>query len=92
MNGKGLTKEVYQDMLRLQGISDEKGGFGLGWYIKLKYYQGEYAITHDGSDAGVATRVILLPESKRGIVIFTNGDNGFNVIEKVEAACFSSGN
>ena len=91
MKGSGLTKEVYHDMLSLQGIADEKGGFGLGWYIKLNFYNGEYAIVHDGSDPGVATRVILLPKSKRGIVMFTNGDNGFDVIKKVEAAYFSSG-
>ena len=47
---------------------------------------------HDGSDAGVATKVILLPESKRGIVMFTNGDNGFDIIKKVEAEFFASGN
>ena len=67
MNGTGLTEEVHQDMLTLQGIADEKGGFGLGWYILLNFYHGEYAIIHDGSDAGVATKVILLPESKRGM-------------------------
>lgn len=90
MKGTGLTKEVYQDMLRLQGISDEKGGFGLGWYIVKNFNKGKYAITHTGSDAGVATKVILLPETKRGIVMFTNGDNGFDIIEKVEAAYLES--
>ena len=102
MNGTGLTKEVNQDMLRLQefanekggfglrGIANEKEGFGLGWYI-LNFYNGEYAIKHEGSDAGVATKVILLPGSKRGIVMFTNGDNGFDIIEKIQAAYFASG-
>jgi hypothetical protein len=47
---------------------------------------------HTGSDAGVAAKVILLPESKRGIVMLTNGDNGFDIIEKVEAEFFASGN
>jgi len=91
MKGTGLTEEVHQDMLALQGIADEKGGFGLGWYILLNFYNGEYAIIHDGSDAGVATKVILLPESKRGIVMFTNGDYGFDIINKVEAKFFASG-
>ncbi len=91
MKGSGLTEEVHQDMLKLQGISDENGGFGLGWYILLNFYNGEYAIIHDGSDAGVATKVILLPESKRGIVMFTNGDYGFDIIKKVEVEFFASG-
>ncbi len=47
------------------------------------FYDGEYAIMHTGSDAGVATKVVLLPESKRGIIVFTNGDNGFKIIDKV---------
>lgn len=28
---------------------------------------------------------VLLPESKRGIVMLTNGDYGFDIIKKVEA-------
>ena len=92
MKGTGLTEEVHQDMLRLQAVVDENGGFGLGWYIVLNFYNGEYAIMHDGSDAGVATKVILLPESKRGIVMLTNGDYGFDIIKKVEAEFLTSGN
>jgi CubicO group peptidase (beta-lactamase class C family) len=92
MNGSGLTEEVHEDMLRLQAIAKTNEGFGLGWYIKQNYYNGEYALIHTGSDAGVAAKVILLPESKRGIVMLTNGDNGFDIIEKVEAEFFSSGN
>ena len=92
MNGTGLSTEVHKDMISLQSISDEKGGFGLGWYIFNKFHNGEYAIIHDGSDAGVAIKVILLPESKRGIVMFTNGDNGFDIIKKVETEFFASEN
>ncbi len=83
MKGTGLSEEVHKDMLRLQAIADENGGFGLGWYIVNDFYDGEYAIMHTGSDAGVATKVVLLPESKRGIIVFTNGDNGFKIIDKV---------
>ena len=92
MNGSGLTKEVHEDMLRLQAIAKPNEGFGLGWYIKSNFYKDEYALIHTGSDAGVAAKVILLPESKRGIVMLTNGDNGFDIIEKVEAELFASGN
>ena len=91
MKGTGLTKEVHQDMLRLQAIVDEKGGFGLGWYIVLNFYNNEYALIHDGSDAGVATKVILLPASKQGIVMLTNGDMGFDISKKVEAEFLPSG-
>jgi CubicO group peptidase (beta-lactamase class C family) len=91
MNGSGLTEEVYEDMLRLQAIVKTNEGFGLGWYIKPNFYKSEFALMHTGSDAGVAAKVILLPESRRGIVMLTNGDNGFDIINKVEAEFFASG-
>ena len=36
MNGSGLSKEIHDDMLRLQAITKTNEGFGLGWYIKNK--------------------------------------------------------
>jgi len=92
MKGTGLKEEVHKDMLRLQAIAKENEGFGLGWWIKQNFYKGEYALMHTGSDAGVKTKVILLPESKSGIVLFTNGDNGFDIIKKVETEFFASEN
>lgn len=92
MKGTGLTKELYNDMIRPQAFVRENVAYGLGWYIKQNFHKDEYALTHTGGDAGVATKVILLPESKRGIVMFTNGDNGFDIIAKVEAAFFLSEN
>lgn len=67
-------------------------GFGLGWYIKQDFCNGEYVLMHTGSDRGVAAKVILLPKSKRGIIMLTNGDYGFDIIKKVEAEFFASGN
>ena len=92
MRRTGLSEDVYKDMIRPQAIVRENGAFGLGWFIEQDFYENEYALTHTGSDAGVATKVILMPESQRGIVMLTNGDNGFEIIEKVESAFFASGN
>lgn len=92
MKGTGLTEEVYNDMIRPQAIVRENVAYGLCWYIKQDYYKGEAALTHTGGDAGVATKVILLVESKRGIIMFTNGDNGFDIIKMVEAEFFASEN
>ncbi len=44
-----------------------------------------------GSDRGVRTAVILLPASKRGLIIFTNGDKGGEVIRKVAAESLKVG-
>ena len=91
LKGTGLSEEIYNDMIRPQAFVRENVAYGLCWFIKQNYYKGESALTHTGGDPGVATKVILLLESKRGIVMFTNGDNGFDIIEKAEAVYFSSG-
>ena len=52
---------------------------------------GEYALIHTGSDEGVSTVVILLPKSQRGLIVFTNGDNGTQVWTKILAEAFDVG-
>jgi hypothetical protein len=44
---------------------------------------GEYAICHTGGHEGVKTIAVFLPESKRGVVVFTNGENGMYVYNDV---------
>jgi hypothetical protein len=38
---------------------------------------------HDGDDYGNHTMVILLPKSKRGLVVLTNGEKGDDVIKNI---------
>jgi len=89
LKGTGLTDEVYRDMIRPQAAVKENVDYGLSWYIKQDYCGGEYALTHTGGDPGVCTKVVLLPESDRGVVLFANGDNGFELIQKVESEFFA---
>lgn len=65
--------------------------FGLGWMIMPDLSNGEYALIHTGSDPGVKTVVVLLPRSQRGLIVFTNGDNGIQVWTKVLAEVFDVG-
>ncbi len=83
MNGKGLSKDVYNDMIKPQSTVSKYESFGLGWDIMKDLSNGEYALMHDGDDEGSHTIVILLPKSKRGLVVFTNGEQGDEVIKKV---------
>ena len=83
MNGKGLAKDVYNDMIKPQSTVSDYESFGLGWDIMKDLNNGEYALMHDGDDEGSHTIVILLPKSKRGLVVFTNGEQGDEVIKKV---------
>ena len=82
MNGDGLSKETSGEMIRHQVKIKENKYFGLGWEI-YDLGAGEYALSHGGSDDGVKTIVFLLPKSKRGLIIFTNSDNGANLYLKL---------
>lgn len=56
---------------------------GLSWLIFEGLPNDEYALMNMGGDPGVKTAIVLLPNSKRGLVIFTNGDNGHFVLMKM---------
>ena len=93
LKGKGLSKPVFDDMVRPQALFTRGRSifFGLGWMVMPNLSNGEYALIHTGSDPGVNTLVVLLPKSKRGLIVFTNGDNGTQVWTKVLAEAFDVG-
>ena len=51
----------------------------------------EYALLHGGGGQGVACMVILLPESKQGLVVLTNDDKGNEIFNKIVAEYLASG-
>jgi len=88
MNGAGVSNKLFKEITRIQVHFDtlsahKNNGMGLGWEVISNLSDGEYALTHNGSDPGIATIVLLLPNSKRGIVIFTNGEKGQKVYENI---------
>ena len=48
----------------------------LGWNVVKDMPNGEFALTQSAAGNGITAFALLLPNTKRGIVIFTNGDNG----------------
>lgn len=76
MNGAGLSKELYGQMISSQVRVKHNKYFGLGWWVDENVGDGENAIVHGGDDRGVHAMAFMLPKSKRGLVIFTNSDNG----------------
>ena len=93
LQGGGLSNELYRDMTTPQvaknaGVARDIDGMGLGWEV-IHLSHGEYVLTHDGSDRGAKTLIMLLPKSNRGIVVFTNGENGRRVISNILKASFS---
>lgn len=84
LQGGGLDSLVYNQMVRPYVPTNGGRYMSLGWELFLDIgTKKEYAITHSGSDYGVQTLVILLPVSKQGLIIFTNGDNGYKLYEKI---------
>lgn len=76
MNGADLKTDLYAQMTAQQVPTKKAGQFiGLGWFIDAPG-GNEKAITHGGDDIGVHTIVFMLPQSQRGLLIFTNSDNG----------------
>ncbi|MFS4430908.1 serine hydrolase [Chryseobacterium sp. S90] len=82
MKGKNLKPEVFQEMIKKQVKVKEDKYFGLGFEI-YDLGNGEYALSHGGADQGTRCIAIVLPNSGKGIVIFTNVDDGYKVYEKL---------
>lgn len=74
MNGAGVKKKLYNEMLSNKSQIKNHQYFGLGWMIDE--IKSENVITHGGVDNGTQTIVFILPKSKKGLVIFTNSANG----------------
>jgi len=88
--GAGLSARL-RELVSTPQVSmkkDSKETMGLGWEVvqHLKAQNGEYLMLHTGKDPGICTLVLLLPESGRGLIVFTNGDKGFDVVIKLMKA------
>lgn len=82
LNGANLSENVYQEMVKKQVQTGKNKYFGLGFVI-YDLGEGEYAISHGGSDSGTHCLTVLLPKSKQGILIFTNSDAGYKTYDKL---------
>lgn len=82
MKGKKLKPEIFREMIRKQVEVKENKYFGLGFEI-YDLGNGEYALSHSGADQGTRCIAIVLPDSGKGIIIFTNIDDGYKVYEKL---------
>ena len=84
LNGEGLSVKVFADMVTHQVATKKDKYFGLGFEI-YDFGNGEYALSHGGSDKGCQTIVFIIPKTKQGLIIFTNVDDGYKVYEKLLA-------
>lgn len=82
--GGGLKDDLFKEMVIHQVERKADSYMGLGWVVydpvgNDPVGNSEYALSHGGHDPGVHTIVIMLPKSKKGLVIFTNSDNGIQL-------------
>ncbi|TSJ36408.1 beta-lactamase family protein [Mucilaginibacter corticis] len=85
LTGTALSPETFAQMVSPQ-VEMKPGtveNMGLGWEVMTPLENGEYLLMHTGADDGVKTLIILLPQSKRGIILFTNGNNGFELVKNI---------
>lgn len=91
MNGAGLSDSLYAGMVKQRVQGKDTSYTGLGWGVVGGLPGGAYALQHGGSDVGVRTMAIFLPQTKDGIVVMTNGDNGMFVYDKIIKAALPLG-
>ena len=76
MNHEGITEDITKQMVSNNTKTKDGRYIGLGWFIYDPLVNGEYAISHGGDDPGAHSICFLLPKSGKGIIIFTNSENG----------------
>ena len=91
LNGAHLSKSLYNEMVGTQSTINPNLQQGLGWRIINGLPKNEYALQHGGNDPGVAAIVVLLPKSKRGVIVLTNADNGLILCNNIVRAAFPEG-
>lgn len=92
MRNEGLTKEIAAERRRVQGSTKAKDcesekrraacadevGFGLGWEVNR--FGDTTILQHGGRDEGVATYVVADITRGTATIVFTNSDNGLNLL------------
>lgn len=83
MNNSLFPITTFNEMINAPVKIKEKDFMGLGWEILTEFSNNQYALVHSGSDRGVKTLAILIPGTKEGIIIMTNGDNGMMMYDGI---------
>ena len=88
MNGAGLSDDLYSEFLKPQ--VNEKTGIdrNLGMQLLTKLPNNEFALIHTGGDLGTKAIAIALPNSKRGLVLLSNSENGMVLWQKIISEYF----
>lgn len=84
LNGAGLSKKLYKEVIAEQVRINDYKHFGLGWYMDENINSNkDFAMVHGGDDVGVHTIVFIVPSTKQALLIFTNCDNGTDAFAEI---------
>jgi CubicO group peptidase (beta-lactamase class C family) len=85
LGGGGLSPAMFAEMTRPHVRINGKPGdaMALGWEVLTRPATDAHILLHTGSDDGIKTLVVLLPDAGRGIVVFANGDLGMDVAKNI---------
>lgn len=79
MDLENVSPKIYKELSSHITKIKPNNYYGIGWAQAINLPDNEYVLHHGGSDLGVRTNAVFLPNSERGVVIMTNGDNGGEV-------------
>lgn len=83
LNGAGLSKELYSDFIHPQTTVKDGINWGLGMQVFPNLPNDEFALVHTGGDDGTKCIAVLLPKSKKGLIVFINSENGLKIWKKI---------
>ncbi len=88
LNGAGLSQKTYNEFLKVQ--ANEKNGidWSLGMQMLSDLPNNETAFMHTGGDYGTKTIALILKNSKQGLVLFSNSENGMVLWQKIISEYF----
>ena len=88
MNGEGLSPAMREAMLSPQSDAEDGMHWGLGW--GLQESADGRAFWHWGDNRGYKSFAIAFPEQGRGVVFFSNSDNGMLLLHALLAETLGS--
>ncbi|SFS76585.1 serine hydrolase [Lutibacter maritimus] len=88
LNGAGLSEKIYDEFLKVQAHEKKGVDWSLGMQMLTNLPNNETAFMHTGGDYGTKTIALILKNSKDGLVLFSNSENGVVLWQKIISEYF----
>lgn len=88
LNGAGLSEKLYAEFLKPQSHEKQGIDWSLGMQVLTDLPNYETAFMHTGGDYGTKTIALFLKNSKQGLVLFSNSENGMVLWQKIISEYF----